>query len=179
MRRLIEADHVINVPTCKNHEWAVFSASMKNFIGAIGDDSRDPLHYDLGSPEQLSRDIALLNQGFAPLLNIVDARAVMINGGPGGGGSDAIRIQRDMIIAGRDRVAVDAACVALMQLELSRTEVPEPDASNAYLMGFWAWQMPQIVEAIERGLGASSAEQVALRFEGIDDAAEIDEYFRA
>src|SRR4029453_17661185 len=48
MRKIVEADHLIDVPVCKNHRWAAFSLSMKNFIGAIGDDSRDLLHFNVG-----------------------------------------------------------------------------------------------------------------------------------
>ena len=65
MRKILEADHLINVPTCKNHRYALFSLCMKNFIGAIGDSSRAPLHFAdsiAGSFVPIGRDIAILNQ---------------------------------------------------------------------------------------------------------------------
>ena len=81
MRRILEADHLINVPTCKNHRYALFSLSMKNFMGAIGDSSRDPIHFGDslgGNFGPIGRDMAILNQPFSPLLNILDASTALI-----------------------------------------------------------------------------------------------------
>ena len=38
-----------------------------------------------------TRDIAILNQAFAPLISILDARDALLNGGPEGTGDDAVR----------------------------------------------------------------------------------------
>ena len=40
MKKILDADHLINVPACKDHRYALFTMSMKNFVGAIGDSSR-------------------------------------------------------------------------------------------------------------------------------------------
>jgi uncharacterized protein (DUF362 family) len=182
MTRLLGADHLVNVPTLKNHRFALFSLSMKNFIGAIGDSSRDPLHYltsVAGDFEPLGRDIALLNQLFNPMINIVDATHALINGGPQGDGTDAVRTTPGMIFASADRVALDAACVSFLKLELSRTTVPMPDASQETLATVGPWQMPQIRNAVELGLGASGPAEVELRFDGVSDSSAIETIFRA
>jgi len=182
MRRIIEADHLINVPTCKNHRYALFSLSMKNFIGAIGDSSRDPLHFGdsiAGSFGPIGRDIAILNVPFQPLLNILDASVALINGGPQGDSADAVRTTPGLVLASRDRVALDAAGVSLIKLHLGRTDVPQPDASHDTLMSTNAWALPQIVEGGMRGLGVSSAADVDLAFDDVADEAEIEALFRA
>ncbi len=178
MRRIVEADHFINLPVCKNHEWAVFSLSMKNLIGAIGDDSRNPMHYVRSRPDQLSRDIAILNGAFAPRLNILDARAALINGGPGGAGANAVRTLPGLVLASVDRLALDACGAALLKLELGRTPIPIPDAGHPFLVDCPPWACPQIRHGIEFGLGVDSPDKVELRFDNVADAERIEAIFR-
>lgn len=185
MRRIQEADHLINVPTLKNHRFALFSLSLKNFVGGIGDSSRDPLHYlsSIGQNFQpLGRDIALLNQPFAPLINVVDGTAILVNGGPQGDGSDAVRVSGDnLIVAGKDRVALDTVGVAILRHEIGRTSIPSPDASQTLLMGEGVWSHPQITNSIELGLGIATPDEGRLSFDGIadDEANAIEAIWRA
>lgn len=179
MRKILEADHFINLAVCKNHRWAGFSHSMKNLIGAVGDSTRDAFHFNEGDPDRLSRDIAVMNQIFRPLISIVDARAALINGGPEGVALDRVTTTPGLVFASRDRVALDAAAVSLIKLELERTTVPMPDVVHAILRRTRAWAMPQIVHGAERRLGVSSADRVALRLEGVRDGAALEAAFRA
>lgn len=179
MRKIVEADHFIEIPVCKNHRWAGVSLSMKNLIGAVGDSSRDAFHFNEGDPDRLSRDIAVMNQAFRPLMSIIDARAALINGGPEGVGTDRVTVTPGLIFAGRDRVALDAAAASLIKLELERTAVPMPDAVHAFLRRTRVWSLPQIVHGIERGLGASGPDRVALRMENVADATALEAMFRA
>jgi uncharacterized protein (DUF362 family) len=182
MRKIIESDHLINVPVCKNHRFALFTLSMKNFIGAIGDASRDPLHFAetfSSNFQPIGRDIAVLNLPFSPLINVIDATTAVINGGPQGDGADTVRVLPGLILASRDRVALDALAVSLIKLELGRNDVPQPDASHTSLVETASWQLPQIIEGAARGLGASSEADVQLVFEDVADAAELEAIFRA
>ena len=115
MRKIVEADHLIDVPVCKNHRWAAFSLSMKNFIGAIGDDSRDALHFQVADADRLSRDIAILNQPFKPIICVLDALTAIVNGGPEGVYPDRVATSPRLVMASRDRVALDAAGISLDQ----------------------------------------------------------------
>jgi uncharacterized protein (DUF362 family) len=181
MRKIVESDHLINVPACKNHRYALFTMSMKCFIGAIGDSSRDPLHFAetiSGSFAPIGRDIAVLNQPFSPLINVVDAQTAIINGGPQGDGADAVSTSPGLILASRDRVALDALGVSLIKLELSRNDVPQPDASHNTLVDTKPWQFPQIMEGGMRGLGVTSEADVELVFEDVPDAAELEAIYR-
>jgi uncharacterized protein (DUF362 family) len=184
MRRILEADHLVNVPTCKDHRYALFTLSMKNFVGAIGDSSRDPLHFaDTfgGNFENIGRDIAVFNQLFSPLINVLDATTALVCGGPQGDGADAVRTTPGLVLASSDRVALDAAGVSLIQHELESASVPTPDAAYPVLRRERAWALPQIVNAAALGVGVGSADAVDLRFEGVDAAlaAAIEARFRS
>jgi len=182
MRKILEADHLINVPTMKNHRYALFSLSMKNFMGAIGDSTRDPVHFAdsiSGSFGPIGRDLAIINRMFKPMMNIIDGRVALVNGGPQGDSADAVRTMPGLVLASSDRLAIDAAAVSVMQLELETATVPTPDAANATLKREAAWRMPQIMSGIENGIGVASAEMVTLAFENVMRMAEIEAKFRA
>jgi uncharacterized protein (DUF362 family) len=182
MRKILESDHLINVPTCKNHHYALYSLSMKAFMGGIGDSTRDPIHFRDsvgGNFNAIGRDLAILNQMFKPTMNIIDATTALVNGGPEGDGANAVRVPAGMVFASKDRIAVDAAAVSLMQVLLETANVPMPDAANAALKRDPAWKMPQVANGIERGIGVNSANLVELMFDGVDQAADIEAKFRA
>ena len=182
MKKILEADHLINVPICKNHRYALHSLSMKNFIGAIGDSSRDVLHYAetiSGNFETICRDIAVLNQMFEPLINIMDATTALINGGPQGDGSDAVRTSPGLFLASKNRVALDALGISLIKLELGRTMIPQPDASHAMLMSAKPFALPQLSHAATLGLGPASAADVELAFDDVPDAAMLEAIYRS
>lgn len=179
MKRLLDADHVINVPVCKDHRWAMHSLALKNFIGGVGDDSREPMHYIVGDPDRLGRDIAILNQMFAPLLNLIDAWSAVVNGGPEGILGDQVVTSPKLIIAGRDRVAIDAMGVALLKYEQKGVTVADPDKAQEFLKANGPWKMPQIVHAIERGLGVAGPDKVVLRFDGVGPAEALEAIFRS
>lgn len=171
MRKILEADHFINVAVCKNHRWAGFSLTLKNLIGAVGDDSRDRMHYVSRDAVGLSNDIVTLNGAFSPLMNVIDATTCIVNGGPEGILGDEVTTKPGLILASRDRVALDALGAALIQEEQSRVEVEKPDEMQSLLKSTSAWKLPQIARAVEVGLGASGPEAVSLRLEGLVESA--------
>jgi uncharacterized protein (DUF362 family) len=85
------------------------------------------------------------------------------------------------VLASRDRVAIDATGVSLIQHELQSATVPTPDPANPVLERDTAWSLPQIVNAGALGVGVASADLVELRFDGVDAAlaAAIEARFRA
>lgn len=170
MKQILDADHFINLPVCKNHRWAGFSLSMKNLIGAVGDDSRDPMHYTEGDPERLSRDIAILNGIFRPLINIVDAQHTLLNGGPEGVYGDAVWAETGAVFAGKDRVAVDAVGAALIKSRLADATVDDPDELHEFLEATGVWDLPQIRHGRELLGGVSGVAGLDLRSDGADPA---------
>lgn len=181
MRKIVEADHLVIAPTCKNHRWAGVSLTMKNLIGAIGDGSRNPMHYVTGDPEPLGRDIAILNQAFPMVMSLLDARLALVNGGPEGVGPDRLLATPDLVLASRDRLALDAFGTSIIRRELARATVTKPDQIHAYLTSHRPWDMPQVRQGAALGLGVSGADRVELAYDGVpdDDRQAIEAYFRA
>lgn len=179
LKKIVESDHFINLAVCKNHRWGGFSLSMKNLMGAVGDESRDRMHYVANDVDQLAKDIAVLNSAFSPLMNLIDARTCMFNGGPEGILGDAVTTTPGLILASADRVALDAMGAAVIQLEQSRNTAASPDAVQDLLKNTAAWKLPQVLRGAEQGLGVTSAEAVLTRFEGAADAALLEARFRA
>jgi uncharacterized protein (DUF362 family) len=181
MKKILEADHLITVPTCKNHRYALYSLSMKLFMGAIGDSSRDPVHFSdsiAGQFTNIGKDLAIMNQMFHPTMVVIDALTALVNGGPQGDGADAVRTTPGLIFASKDRLAIDAAAVSLIQLELDTATVPTPDAAQASLKRDPVWKMPQIVQGIALGIGKGDPTNIELKFDGVMRSAEIEAKFR-
>ena len=92
--------------------------------------------------------IAELNTGYRPQLVILDGVSAFTDGGPSRGELKA----GNVIIAGDDRVAVDAVGIAVLK-ELG---------ANRAIMDRGIWEQEQIVRAVELGLGAPGADAVEL-----------------
>jgi uncharacterized protein (DUF362 family) len=93
------ADKVINVPVAKHHGSTQLTASIKNWLGAVGG-FRGSLHQNL---HQAIVDLATF---FKPTLNIVDCTRILMANGPTGGSLDDVKIS-NKIIASTDQVATD------------------------------------------------------------------------
>ena len=130
---------------------------------------------------ELSRDgIAILNQMFHPLMSVLDGWDALISGGPDGGvlGPDGAWTTPRLIFASRDRIALDAAGVSMLKLELSRNTPPANDQAYRHLVGTdGPWSLPQFVHGIERGIGIPGPERARLLFDDVADAAEIARIF--
>jgi uncharacterized protein (DUF362 family) len=96
----------------------------------------------------MRRMITELNQGYAPQLIIMDGVEVFTDGGPTRG----TLAQGNVVIAGTDRVAVDAVGLAILK-ELG---------ANDAIMGTKIFQQEQMARAVEVGLGVTGPDQIAL-----------------
>ena len=144
-RHVVEADY--NVSTCclKTHQHGgVFTMSMKLSVGLTPEPIRRGMHR---SPD-MRRMIAELNQGYAPDLIIMDGVEVFTDGGPTRG----TLAQGNVVVAGTDRVAVDAVGLAILK-EMG---------SNDAIMGTPIFQQEQMARAVEVGLGISGPGQIQL-----------------
>lgn len=112
-------DILIDIPITKEHSGNKYSGALKNLMGLNSPKSCQVFHkrnWILGSDdiEHLEQCIADLNTVIQPDLCIVDATEFLISNGPHGPG-DLSRPQK--IIAGVDRVAIDAYCATLFGLD--------------------------------------------------------------
>lgn len=96
----LQADKIINIPIAKHHSLTGVTLGMKNWYGIIGG-KRSQLH------QFIHESIADLASFVRPNLTILDAFRVLIRNGPTGGNLADV-VQKNMLIAGTNPVAVDA-----------------------------------------------------------------------
>jgi uncharacterized protein (DUF362 family) len=142
-RQVVNAEY--NVSTCclKTHGFGgVFTMSLKLSVGLTPKNIRMPMHR---SPH-MRRMIAELNVGYQPQLIVLDGVSAFTDGGPSRGELK----QANVIIAGDDRVAIDAVGLAVLK-QLG---------SNEAIMGRKIFEQEQMARAVELGLGITSADQI-------------------
>jgi len=144
-RQVVNAEFLVSTCCLKTHGFGgVFTMSLKSAVGLTPKPIRRGMHR---SPD-MRRMIAELNQGYQTQLILVDGVEAFTDGGPTRGELK----EGNVIIAGTDRVAVDAVGLAVLK-ELG---------SNEDVMGPGIFEQEQMVRAVEVGLGISSPEQIDL-----------------
>ncbi|OPZ73125.1 MAG: hypothetical protein BWY83_00264 [bacterium ADurb.Bin478] len=131
---VLEADVFINMPVAKHHSISQYTLGFKNLMGVMGGD-RGSIH------NKFMTKIVDINSALKPTLTIIDAYRVMLRNGPTGG-SLADVAEKKTVIAGVDRVAVDAYGMTLFGVK------PE--------------QVEYLRLASERGLGQSDLTRVSI-----------------
>lgn len=147
-RLLADAECVVQTCNLKTHRYGGhFTLSLKNSVGLVAKhyasyNYMNELH---GSEDQRTM-IAEINAAYAPALVILDGVEAFVKGGPDTG----TRAATGLILAGSDRVAIDAAGVAVLRMfgatpEVSRGRVFEQE---------------QIARAVELGLGVDDPQKI-------------------
>jgi len=146
---------VVQICNLKTHRFGgIFSASLKNAIGLVAKFGQVQAGYNYmqelhSSPLQGSL-IAEVNLVYEPKLIIMDAMEVFVSGGPESGELAAPGV----FIAGSNRVAMDAAGVALLRLH---TAGPAEG-----LLSRPVFEQEQLKRSLELGLGEEDIQN--LRF---------------
>jgi uncharacterized protein (DUF362 family) len=142
------------VQTCclKTHRYGGhFTLSLKNSVGlaakTIPGNSYNFMHELHSSPDQ-RRMIAEINTAYRPELVVLDGVQAFTDGGPDKG----TLVNSQVILAGTDRVAVDAVGVALL-----RHFGTTPEVSRGSI-----FEQEQIARAVQLGVGVSSPKQIEL-----------------
>ena len=109
-------DVFINIPLCKDHVDTVFSCTMKNLMGLTSYRCNRKFHIEesdekIDKANYLAQCIADLNTVIIPTLNVVDATEFISTNGPMGPGRI---IKPRKVVAGVDRIAIDAYCITLL-----------------------------------------------------------------
>ena len=149
-RPVLEAECLVSAGCIKTHQFGgVFTMSLKLHVGVVpttrnGYDYMAELH---GSPFQQEL-IAEINAPFSSDLVVLDGVEAFVDGGPATGK----RVRGDVVLAAADRVAIDAAGVAVLKHL----------GSNAAVMGRPIFAQKQIARAVALGLGAAGPEEVEL-----------------
>jgi uncharacterized protein (DUF362 family) len=119
VKTMHESDVIINLPMVKRHGSARFTCALKNHFGSVYGPLRFVAHKKQDSDEESGTeyfDIALAEFADAvrPELNIVDARSLLIRGGPTMKGKARAKDGVNRIILCGDMVATDVYCARLM-----------------------------------------------------------------
>ncbi len=140
-----EAECLISTCCLKTHgSGGVFSMSLKLAVGLTPKRLMRELH---GERQGNMRSmIAEINLGYKPQLIIMDGVEAFVDGGPSRGN----RVRADVLIAGTDRVAVDAAGLAVLK-DLG---------SNSAIMDTKIFEQEQIKRAVELGIGVGSPDRI-------------------
>jgi len=105
-KKAYDASRVISLPCLKTHQFGgVFTLSLKNSVGLINPADRTILHRNPGSC------IAEVNLAYTTDLILLDGLQCFVSGGPAYGQ----KVDSGVVIAGSDRVAVDAVGVATLK----------------------------------------------------------------
>ncbi len=149
-RPILEAECLIATCCLKTHQFGgVFTMSLKLHVGVVptfrnGYQYMDQLHR---SPHQ-QKMIAEINQPFSPDLIVLDGIDAFVDGGPMTGK----RAKGNVVLASGDRVAIDAAGLAVLKVM----------GSNPDIMHRKIFEQQQIARAVELGLGASAPADIEI-----------------
>lgn len=132
------ADVLIDLPILKTHQLTGITVGMKNLFGLLPP-PRDPFH------DRADEVLCDLLQIHKPDLVLVDGLIGMEGQGPIWG--EAVKM--NLIIAGRDVVAVDTVCAAIMGFDPNRVQ--------------------HIRHAAQKGLGQNDLGKITIRGSSIDE----------
>ena len=126
-----QADAIISVPVMKTHDQCEVTLSLKNMKGLEDDRDKKWMH-KVG----INTGVSDINTAFKPSFAIIDGIWAQEGLGPMYG----IPVDMNLLVAGRDLVAVDTV--------------------GAAVMGFEAHEIPMIEIAAQRGLGTADLSQI-------------------
>ncbi|MCK6468220.1 MAG: DUF362 domain-containing protein [Candidatus Brocadia sinica] len=142
---IYSVDRIINVPVIKTHNYANYSISLKNFIGAIHPQQRP---YFI-APDFWDEVVAEMNIAYTPHLNILDGTKIFVKGGP----TKGTVATPNLIIATGDRIAADVVGLSIIRAFGGR----ERTSSNKDV-----WEQRQVKRAIDLHLGVSDPSELKI-----------------
>jgi len=128
-----QADVIISVPKLKTHDQTEMTCAIKNLKGLLTDKGKKAMHQ-----EGLFEGVVDLMAALRPKLAVVDAIVCQEGLGPIFGKP----VEMDLIVAGRDLVAVDSTC--------------------ARLIGYFPNETLLTVNGAARGMGAIDPDQIEI-----------------
>lgn len=161
-RPALDADGIVQACCLKTHRFGGhFTLSLKNSVGLVAKripGERYDYMWELHLSRHQRRMIAEVNAACRSDLIVVDGVEAFVDGGPNKGKlADA-----QVILAGTDRVAVDAVGVAVLRYLGTTRQVSQGSI----------FQLAQIARAVELDLGVHGPEQIEL----VGADAESEEY---
>ena len=156
-RLITESEYTVSTCCLKTHgAGGVFTMSLKLSVGLTPKSIRRTMH---ASPN-MRRMIAELNTGYRPSLIVLDGVEAFTDGGPSRGELKA----GNVMIAGTDRIAVDAVGLAMLKML----------GANRSIMDRRIFEQEQIARAVELGLGAARPNAIEIVTADADSRARAD-----
>lgn len=160
-RPCLEAEALVQTCCLKTHRFGGhFTMSLKNSVGMVAKklprddhDFMQELHFSSNQ----RRMIAEINAAYAPALIVLDGIEAFISGGPDKGE----RASPEVVLAGTDRIAIDAVGIALLRYFGCKSEVARGKI----------FQQEQIARAVDLGLGVDHPEKIEFLTADTDSAA--------
>lgn len=161
-RAYIEAESIIQTCCLKTHQFGGhFTLSLKCSVGMVpgglGPTGSYPYMNELHRSPYQRQMIAEINTAYSPDLIVMDGVEAFVDGGPHQG----TRVEAGVILAGNDRVAIDAVGVAILRLLGTTSEVSRG----------LVFEQDQIARAVELNLGIKSPDQIQLVTDDSESAA--------
>lgn len=143
---VLDAECVVTTCCLKTHKYGgVFTMSLKLSVGITHKGNMRELHTSFLSQRKM---IAEINQAYSPALIVLDGIEAFVDKGP----MEGPKKRADVILAGTDRIAIDAVGLAILK-ELG---------SNREIMDTPIFAQEQIARAVELGLGVRSAGDIEI-----------------
>lgn len=150
-RPSLEADAVVQTCNLKTHRYGGhFTLSLKNGVGLAAKTVPGQGYNYMSELHNAARQrsmIAEINVAYAPALIVLDGVEAFVDGGPDVGK----KTRPGVVLAGVDRVAIDAAGVAILRDE----------GTNANVRKGPVFQQEQLARAVALGLGVTHPEEMA------------------
>jgi len=164
-RPVLDADVVVQTCCLKTHRYGGhFTLSLKNSVGLVAKRiPGEPYDYmrELHTSRHQRLMIAEVNTAYTPDWILMDGIEAFTLGGPARGEL----VEPGLVLAGSDRVALDAVGVAVLRHFGTTGEVERGTI----------FEQEQIARAVELGLGVTSADQIELVTDGPESAAYADQ----
>jgi uncharacterized protein (DUF362 family) len=151
-RSCLETDALVQACCLKTHRFGGhFTLSLKNSVGLVAKfGPGDGYNYmsELHSSPHQRRMIADINAAYEPALVVMDGVEAFVTGGPANGKL----VRSEVVLAGTDRIAIDAVGVALL-----RHFGTTPEVGRGPI-----FELEQIARAVDLGLGVNVPEKIEL-----------------
>jgi uncharacterized protein (DUF362 family) len=148
----LEADKIIQTCCLKTHQFGGYiTMSLKNSVGMVAKiDPTDNYPYmgELHSSKHQRLMVAEINQAYKPDFIIMDGIRAFTTGGPHQGTT----VEPGILIGGEDRIAIDAAGVAVLRKYGTTREVSKGKIMN----------LEQLSRAADLEIGISSTDEIDL-----------------
>lgn len=136
-RAVAEADVIVNLPKFKTHGLTILTVAVKNLFGCINGMQKARVHRDCPRRAAFAEAVVKVATAASSALTVIDAIVAMEGNGPSSG--DLVSL--NLVAAGTDIHAVDAACCLLVRLAPGELDT----LAAARRLGMWDGSMPEIV----------------------------------